>query len=274
MTSYHSIPRRYFRRPSSKRPNYQKLSIVSPFSCPWSVLIKEWTDQNDANNIQFYVLRDRAKLHQIEQCLQRLQNFSSLNVPDHCLIPISITMDNRGVATKYSIICLPKRMDLKTNVKKLKSFEYDPIYTEPIKADASEPLRKQLRHKHLCQLKRLRRRRIRVKRKEQEHAEHKVRIQPPKTASLIAKQLKAMSELWLPTEPKIVRHQCSREVFGYLTQCQFSFTEAKVVGIGYITVNGLGHLLKISQKSCRIHKVLVRDPNSLHYRLATLRIRS
>lgn len=263
---------RYFRRPPNKRPNYQKLSIVSPFACPWSLLIKEW-NINTADDSGFYVLREKPKLQQIEQCLQRLQHFATLDLPENCLIPVSLTMDSRGVATKFSIICLPKRIDLARNGKKLKSFEYDPVYSEPIKIDANEPLRKNLRHKHMCQLKRLRRRRIRIKRKQQEHSERKVKIQPTKTAGIVAKQLKEMSELWLPAEPKCVRHQCTREVFGYLTQCQFSFTEAKVVGIGYVTVNGLECLLKIGQKSSRLHKVLVRDPNSLHYRLATLRIR-
>lgn len=209
----------------------------------------------------------------VDKFLQRLIPFASLQLPDNCLIPISLVMDGRGSASKYSIICLPKRCDLRENVKKLKLLDFTPIHTEPIKADTSETQRKQLRLKHQSLLKRLRRRRVRIKRKLQETSHRKVKIFPARTAGIVAKQLETMSELWLPSKPTAIRNQCSREVFGYLTQCQFNFIEARVAGIGYVTAKGLEALIKNSPKTDQMHKVLVRDPNSLNYRFAILKLR-
>lgn len=193
-------------------------------------------------------------------------------IDENCLIPVSILMNNRGTASKFSIICLPKKQDLISNANKLK-FGHASTHKEPIGCDANEQSRKTLRRNHLKVLKRLRRRRVRVKRKHQENSERKVIIAPPKTAKLIAEQLDTMCQLWLPSKPKRIRGQCSREVFGYLTQCQFSFKEAKVAGIGYVTILGLYKLIQ-SNVGQKLNQVLVRDPNSINYRLATLSIRS
>lgn len=188
------------------------------------------------------------------------------------MIPISLSLNGRGNASKYSIICLPKKQDLQLNVKNRKQFVNVPIPNEPVATDHNETKRKQLRFNHLTMLKRLRRRRVRVKRKKQEYSERKVIIAPPRTANLINLQYSKMCELWLPTSPPSIRHQCTKEVLGYLTQSQFIFHEAKVSGIGYVTMNGIRKLSKLSggRKS---NQVLVRDPKSLIYRWATISIR-
>lgn len=249
------------------------MSIVSPFKCPWNQLVAEWCSNTNKTNNLFYVLRNMETLQQINQCLQNQSKLATLNLSENCLIPVALTMTGRGCADKFSMICLPKKSDLRNNRKKLKSFEYDPVYSEPIKRDENEEQRKELRQKHLNILKRLRRRRVRAKRKQKEHSQRKVTILPPKTATLISEQLKQMRELWLPKTSMRIRNQCSREVFGYMTQCQFSFSEATVAGIGYVTTIGLQHLQKLYDKNSKSINVLVRDPNSLHYRLAKLRIR-
>lgn len=222
-------------------------------------------------------MRDKNSLEAMDKYLNgkissaAIQNLHQ--IAENCLIPVSLLMNDRGIANKFSIICLPKKSDLKRNANKLKQFDHSPVYVEPIGRDGNQEKRKHLRMTHLKLLKRLRRRRVRVKRKNQEYSERKVIIAPPQTAKLIAEQLQKMCEFWLPSTPKQIRHQCSREVFGYLTQSQFSFIEAKVGGIGYVTMNGLHKLVKLKngQKS---NNVLIRDPNSLNYRMATVSIRS
>lgn len=261
---------RYFRKPPSKRHNFLKLSIASPFKCPWQQLVNEWSTDTAIN--QFYVLRNKIKLHELEQYVCGRSKILPTDIDENCLISVSLTLNGRGMANKFSIICLPKRHDLKHNEIRLKQFDFKPVFSEPNGKDENESMRKQLRLKHLMMLKRLRRRRVRIKRKKQEYSERKVIIAPAKTAKLIANQLNQMCELWLPTNSKTIRHQCSREVFGYLTQCQFSFHDAKVAGIGYITFNGLRKLMKLNYGQ-KLNQVLVRDPNSINYRLATLYIR-
>lgn len=189
------------------------------------------------------------------------------------MIPVSISIDGRGSASKYSIICLPKLSDFKRYQRKRNTLDSTPIFTESIQIDANEKLRKQLRRKHIKLLKRLRQRRVRIKRKYQETSQRKVRIIPSRTATIVIEQLKIMRELWLPTTQKYIRKQCSRDVFGYLTQCQFDFIAANVTGIGYVTSRGLEALGKIKSNRKYCNKVLIRDPNSLHYRFATIQIR-
>lgn len=54
---------KYFKLPPKKRENYIKLGIVSPFSCPWKLLLKDWTHKS-VND--FYVLRDRTVLYNLQ----------------------------------------------------------------------------------------------------------------------------------------------------------------------------------------------------------------
>lgn len=264
---------RYFRKPPNKRQNYIKSSIASPFTCPWPQLIREWCSIPHENDPKFYMLRDKCKLNEIEQFLTG-RNKILTNIDENCLIPITLTMNGRGNANKFSIICLPTKQDLRKYQTNRNEFINTPVLTESIATDANEKARKLLRSNHLTLLKRLRRQRVRVKRKQQEFSERKVIIAGPRTASLIRTQYEQMCELWLPISPKTIRRQCSREVFGYLTQCQFMFHEAKVCGIGYATVNGIRKLSKmIKPIGQRSKNVLVRDPNSLIYRLASISIR-
>lgn len=216
-------------------------------------------------------MRDKNQLSEIELFINGKSKCLA-NPDENCLIPLSLTMNDRGNADKFSIICLPKKKDLKQHNTNRKQFINVPALTEPVAADKNEVRRKLLRLNHLTMLKRLRRKRVRVKRKKQEYSERKVIIAPPRTAKLINFQYSQMCELWLPVSPKCIRQQCTREVFGYLTQSQFMFHEAKVCGIGYATVNGIRKLVKLNggRKS---NQVLVRDPNSLNYRLATISIR-
>lgn len=261
---------RYFKRPPNRRKNYKKLSIASPFRCPWPTLVSQWSNNSTADS--YYVLRERELLEGVRQCFEHRQKPLSVNLPENCLIPISILMDGRGAAENFSIVCLPKKSDLKREQRKKQNLINEPIYTEPMRSDDQELARKQLRRNHLRLLKRLRRRRVRTKRRQQETAERKVLIVKASTAALVAEQRKTMSEMWLPSQPTNIRRQCTREVFGYLTQAHFSFIKAKVAGIGYATVNGIRSLLKNTAKAGPV-KVLVRDPNSANYRKATLKIR-
>lgn len=54
---------RYFKLPPSKRVNYVKLGINSPFICPWKLLLKDWAGQNVDS---FYVLRDWRLLEELQ----------------------------------------------------------------------------------------------------------------------------------------------------------------------------------------------------------------
>lgn len=274
-----SFNNRFFNKPQNKRPNYTKLAMDSPFLCRWSQLIADWSKQpSEIGSSDFYVLREKQSLAQVQQILQRRVPFSALRLPHpNCLIPVHLKMSTRGNPDNCSLVCLPKASDLKRNQRNIKSLDTEPVYTEPLRTDPHEKERKQLRTVHLKLLKRLRRRRVRAKRQLQETAEKQVLIAKPGTAKLVAEQLERMRDLWLPKQTTTsVRHQCSREVLGYLTHGAFSLSEATVAGVGYITLQGLRKLVATSDKVMGHKKggcqVLVRGTQTRHYRLASLAV--
>lgn len=184
-------------------------------------------------------------------------------------------MVGRGSPGDCAIICVPKPSDLKRDVRMRKVYNNEPIYTEPLRSDPQEQERKRLRVAHQKLLKRLRRRRVRTKKRKQETSEKRVLIAKPGTAKIIAEQISKIRELWLPASPVSIRNQCTREVLGYLTKADFSLAEARVAGVGYITMNGLKKLVSTCSKwssgpSCT---VLVRGTNTRQYRFAKLIIK-
>lgn len=270
--NFHSIVHRYFKLPQNKRPNYNKLSINSPFKCLWSQLVKEWSN-NNSNDVGFYVLRDSVHLQMIQKSLESCSPINSIDFPTNCLIPINLAMDSRGTLENNSLICLPKPSDLKRDSRNKRNFDSGPVYEEPLKVDENENERKTLRLNHLKLLKRLRRRRVRVKRRKQETSDKRVLIAKPGTAKLIREQMNKIRELWLPENPASVRNQCSREVLGFVTFSNFSFIEAKVTGTGYIAFNSLAKLIKICSKTKQSVRVMVRSTNSRQYRLAKVKVK-
>lgn len=79
-----------------------------------------------------------------------------------------------------------------------------------------------------------------------------------------------MQELWLPSDIKNVRHQCSRETIGYVVKGDFCFSDAKSVGIGYVALKSILSLL--GKSSTNKNLVLVRNTLSRQYRYAFIEI--
>lgn len=228
--------------------------------------------------MQYFVLRDRMALQTIATIVRNCRKclFDQLTVPDSCLIPIHITMETRGHFQDFSIICLPKNVDFRRRLQRREVNDNEPVYTEPLKSqDDREKLRKKIRKDHLALLKRLRGRRVRVKRRMQEHAEKRVIIAKPGTAKIVADQSQRMRELWLAEVPNSARHQCSRETIGYLSASDFSFVEATVAGIGYVTLGGLRKFVEMNEKQKKSGGlVLVRGTTTRQYRFAKLAVRT
>lgn len=54
---------RYFKLPPSKRVNYVKLGIKSPFICQWDMLLMDWGQHKGDG---FFVLRDKGLLNKVQ----------------------------------------------------------------------------------------------------------------------------------------------------------------------------------------------------------------
>ncbi|XP_015518130.2 ribonucleases P/MRP protein subunit POP1 [Neodiprion lecontei] len=279
-----SLMEKYFRYPPNRRSNYVKLGISSPFYCEWNLLIKEWTDM-----ATFYVLRDKKLLHLIQENIshqlplnrhkkyQQLceSSFDKTVFKDtNTLITVKIVIESKGCPRDFAIICLPLSEDLEKLGQK-RTWE-GPV--AKLRKDPNESIRKTLRRGHLALLKRLRRQRVkqRIKMESSDHrsvepkpsssiAMSKI-ISRKKAQSIVDLQAEKMKNLYLPN-CKTIRNSCDREVMGYVVKGDFSFTESKGIGLGYVTLPSLFSLIK--QKS---NVVLIRNTRSRQYRLARLSI--
>ncbi|XP_030563272.1 ribonucleases P/MRP protein subunit POP1 [Drosophila novamexicana] len=264
----------YFRQPPNKRCNYRRLSVVSPFVAPWHSLVRDWSVEHYKDTHGYFVLRNRELLQCLDDCVRRRQEFPE-TISELCLIQIEVRMHARGKLKDNALICQPTPSDWVRRRQQQKHDEHEPVHTEPLQSDLNERLRKQLRHQHKRLLKRLRSRRVREKRKLQETSTKRVHIRPARTGPLICEQFAKMCDLWLPSDPTkkhdSVRRQCSREVLGYVTCAGFSFVEAAVCGVGYITARGLRQLLQVRQPGVPL-LCLVRNEDSRDYRFARVQI--
>lgn len=296
---YTELRRRYFRLPPNRRPNYVKLSVISPFRAPFSSLIRDWNRQLKTNTTQnnkmklssmkqnpaFYVLRNRFQLRDLADSLRTMKPLQTLQerygngfLQENCLIPIKVTLKHRGTSFKdFSMLCLPERCDLERyNALKLHESN-EPIFTEPLKKDPKTDERRRIRMAHKLHLRRLRRHRLREKRQRMAQSTQRIFIAPANTKDLCAKQFARMSKLWLQEERMekwdSVRKQGQRDVIGYMTMANYSLLEGTMAGIGYVTLNGLQRLQNffngLHKKQCWL---LVRSTDSRHYRFAKFHI--
>lgn len=283
----------HFRLPPDKRPNFTTLGIASPFKCSWDLLIKEWSgenfeesDTNCQNQISFYILRDKKKLHELECALdinsrKKKSHFDMetlFDTDDHksCMVPVCVVLKDKGVPSDFSIICIPNDDDL----KRFSSCQSFPGPTEPLHEDDKKQERKKLQRDHKKKLKFLRKQRRADKRKLEDSNSTAVACQETVsetvkgeentvTKFLVEEHAMKMRELWMPNA-KTVRKSCSREVIGFIYKGGFSFSEGLGMGLGYIPLTALLTFIKSSY----LLKpwILIRNKNSQQYRYAMLRI--
>ncbi|KAK2578950.1 hypothetical protein KPH14_011154 [Odynerus spinipes] len=283
---------KYFRYPSNRRVNFIKLGISSPFFCEWHILMKEWSGTED-----FYVLRDRRTLMQLQTIISSFQLKECRNkrkIPtskieldntlnnENCLVRVKISILNKGFPKMFAIICAPTNEDL----ERLKSNKHWSGPVEKLNKDPNERQRKRLRKNHLLLLKRLRRQRVHHKKALEKKISdtfneniskkinYNIEIKNLRQNLLaishkaIMEQSQKMAKLYLPDCTK-VRNACDREVMGYITLGNFSFSEAKGTGIGYVTIQSV--IAMIARKS---NFVLIRNNQTRQYRTAQLEILS
>ncbi|XP_026479696.1 ribonucleases P/MRP protein subunit POP1-like [Ctenocephalides felis] len=267
------LRKKYFRLPPSKRVNYVKIGINSPFKCHWDLLINEWAG---IEHEYFQVLRDKQLLNDLQMFLEKKFSIKNLDANSNLLIPVHLTMVKKGLCKDFSIICLPKISDLK--LYKLK--EYGKIPIEKVHLDENRDKRRLERRLHLAMLKKLKRKRLLIRKSIQENyngdlkdygkllqkqTECKTKFS---SESLVKTQLEKMKELWLPEKIPTVRNQCSREVMGYVTQGGFSFTQHAGLCLGFVTLRSLIQLRSLFSNNI----VLVRNTTSRKYSFASINV--
>ncbi|XP_066248711.1 ribonucleases P/MRP protein subunit POP1 [Euwallacea similis] len=239
-----SLREKFFRLPPNKRTNFNKYAIASPLSFNWKMLLSDWSE---AACNTFSVLRDRKLLKLLQEFLtSKRRNEVMPCLPSNCLIAVRVEPINKGICSKFAVICLP----LENCSKSL---------LEPKCRDLFAHRRKTLRDEHKSLLKRLRRGRKRAS-----------KLGKPITktdADMLCNYAMEMRKLWLP-EPQTIKDSCTRPVMGFIKHGAFSFTSGNSRGLGYIAADALKALAGLTRRN----RVLVRDTNSRVYRLAKLDI--
>ncbi|XP_026667208.1 ribonucleases P/MRP protein subunit POP1 isoform X2 [Ceratina calcarata] len=255
----------------------------SPFFCEWKLLMKEWTGTEE-----FSVLRNRKLIQLLHRSLtqgvyKRKCNKSSshaLNIQDafedyNYLVRVKVSILKKGCPKRFAIISMPTDED----VEKFKNSKTWSGPVEKLNIDPNESARKILRKNHSALLKRLKRQRIRYKKAstsklsellngqlESSNYVDKSKKLLQVSREAVNKQSQRMSEFYLP-DCNRVRFSCDREIIGYVTIGDFSFSEAKGIGSGYVTLNSL---IELINKQYPI--VLVRNIQTRQYRIAKLEV--
>ncbi|KAF5276449.1 hypothetical protein FQA39_LY06518 [Lamprigera yunnana] len=239
---------RFFSLPPNKRPNYNKLGFIEPFTYNWQKLIDEWKSDTLPSK-DFSVLRDKKILYQMQILLNSAKRkMETISFETNFLIPVRIKLENKGTIKKFAHICLPKLQDLTTD-----------LY-EPKRKDINEKIRKEKRDAHKKLLKRLRRARIKTKKEGKKVSRENVKE--------VLEYNNEMKKLWLPDLNNDLRTSCSRKIMGYITFGDFSFTQYCCCGVGYISMCAFKVLLEKQMRN----KILVRNISSRRYRIGVMEI--
>ena len=266
---------KYNRKPASKRTNYLKYGVASPFDPPWRELVQNWcTCERKSNTVQrteekpdetreksgyeqkIFVLRNRrvlgtlSKLCQCEDGKNMNANESKLvetilNDESYrtALLPVQIEMVSKGIPSAMSMICIPTEQDLK-------DFQGKKDWKPP-----QEPKHKVPKFSTKGKTK--------AKTKE------------------LKKKLTEKLEEKRKSQVENIRSSCCREVAGFVYSGGFDLPSGYGSGVGFITVAALKTLLALRKLTgpCAKPKygaakimVLVRNTTSLKYRCASLSV--
>ena len=247
--------------PPAKRPNYDKLGVKSPFSPPWSTLVKDWSPCGAASSnladvplestnepsisipvanaspeldiaaVQpFHVLRSRFKLSSLRNCVlrdkrPRNRDFKHHETTSHAPSP----MDDLSSVIKNdlnSLVCVWVRM-VNRNV---------PVPNSALAIPSTEDIS---------------------------------RLTKCKDDSGPAEPLHKGPRAQIAE--KSLRNSCTREIVGFVSSGHFSLARGCGFGVGFCALPGLVKLLSCARNTGEV-VVLVRGPSTQQYRFSYLTI--
>ena len=94
----------HLRMPPNKRPNFAKLGVASPFTCPWSTLVKDWSVQKGGSPlVKVKVWRPnsrdiRTPFHELTE--------SHIGCNAN-LMAVKIQVLGKGTFSENSMVCWP-----------------------------------------------------------------------------------------------------------------------------------------------------------------------
>uniref|UniRef100_A0A3P8SDF7 POP1 homolog, ribonuclease P/MRP subunit n=1 Tax=Amphiprion percula TaxID=161767 RepID=A0A3P8SDF7_AMPPE len=302
---------KFKRHPPAKRTNYIKHGCLAPFCCPWQQLAEEWelimrdggeerkedsqiqtTTQTDSvmeekmTSQDITVTRDRKSLRLLSGwCrpttskgqrpvrvgevppLSRSAAMSFLAAHGMSLVWVRLSLFSKGKPEFHAMLCVPTAEDLKLLGKKqgnggpqeplhrdhfksrIKCWKKDPKKAATSSVSSTKP--------------------------ECKGSDFPSASDPdPTTSEDPQSSSQASSDLilglWPDPLPSVTSH-CSRVTLGWATQGDFSLSSGCGEALGFVSVAGLLSTL-LNQPLEHRGKLLLRNPNSLHYRFAKINI--
>jgi len=265
---------KYCRFPSSKRVNFQKIGNPYPFYAAWHRLGN--ISCNNNSNPLFYNFNKNVEIVSDLANKEKLQRqFKLQNIIEPSskifLIPVLIEMTGKGIPDYNSLICIPNPDDIskyklglearlkgKNNIKRMLKIENNKYEIDDIQINFNDDPDddKILEKKHKTE--------IRNKYFNTEFLAIKNEIlSKTEEDNLVsfssAENLNVDLTIKIPDEKGI-----SREVIGFVTSGQFSYTNSKGIAKGFINVRSFENLNKINRDD--INKIYPNnyDSNSFY----------
>ena len=258
-----TMSEKYFALPPDKRPNFNILGTLSPFSRPWISL----TGVNDC-----FVLRDKEVLDRLSQGHVPCSYEHSLRA----LVLVHISIEGKGKLSENTGIYLPLNCDLEGA---------DVVLEEVHHKDDLDTERKGDRVLHQDKLKQLKRKWKKIKQKKTQLIlrsacdDKDVDQNKMNEVDVSLKALKGLrneeissykitnQNSWIPQDVSKIKDFNSRTLVGWIVHGGYSLNSGGEVGIGLVTLSSLNTLLERSMP-----KVLTRQPDNSVYRIASWKI--
>uniref|UniRef100_A0AAQ5WYS7 Uncharacterized protein n=1 Tax=Amphiprion ocellaris TaxID=80972 RepID=A0AAQ5WYS7_AMPOC len=293
---------KFKRHPPAKRTNYIKHGCLAPFCCPWQQLAEEWelimrdggeerkedsqiqtTTQTDSvmeekmTSQDITVTRPPSRFTILRKSLRLLSGWcrpttskgqrpvrvgevpplsrsaamSFLAAHGMSLVWVRLSLFSKGKPAFHAMLCVPTAEDLKLLGKKQgNGGPQEPLHRDHFKS------------------------RIKCRKKDPKKAatssvsSTKPECKDPQSSSQASSDL--ILGLWPDPLPSVTSH-CSRVTLGWATQGDFSLSSGCGEALGFVSVAGLLSTL-LNQPLEHRGKLLLRNPNSLHYRFAKINI--
>lgn len=277
--------KKYCKYPASKRVNYQKIGNPFPFYSAWRKILQNTSNNSDSKfeinnfneNIEIVCdLQDTTKImNQFK--IQKILNPSYKNF----IIPILIFMTGKGIPRYNSLICMPTHDDMITYINRKKANINRENYLEKIMQmrDTDCPSEK---INFLNDIYRLKTEKI-IEPIQKVQVKNKVFNLEFNTLSSMYNNFSDRiydnpnpnhSQAILKYSTEILEHdltiklplQVSRKIIGFVTTGQYSYSESKGIGRGYIDVKSYESLVNLKTEFNSDDLILlIRHKNSRIY---------
>lgn len=303
---------KFKRYPPAKRTNYIKHGCLAPFCCPWQQLAEEWElilregEETEGDRraqtspeadavieeaepradvtvtkppVRVTVLRNRKSLRLLSGWCrptsskgQRVRRGGGVSPLDRSamtlflsahgtsLVWVRLSM-SKGKPGLHAMVCVPTAEDLKLLDKEPDaSGPQEPPHRDHFKRRKKGP--KAAAASSLCSDK--------TEGQESDPASEPNRSAPEGPKFSPRPSLDLPLGLWPDPLPSVTAH-CSRVTLGWVTQGDFSLSAGSGEALGLVSVAGLLNTL-FNQPAERRGTLLLRNPDSLHYRFAKVNL--